>query len=164
MMRYSVTLFVLLGLMPLNLLAQQWRTEPLTPIDQRYMADQRDIIDELARRHFGRQLNGNKHNDLAVIQRLLDDGIVGSQQVSQLQAMGLILGALLKAEHGLTWIVYFDKYGRSRSLQVPGFEKEFIFPTTQISRRAEVGIKVNVRKVYAELEQSIEAIRKKPPF
>ena len=164
MSRSLLILFIVLGLMPLNLSAQQWRTEALTPIDRQYMQDQRGTIDDLARRHFGRQLNGDKHNDLAIIQRLLDDGIVGRTQVSQLQAMGLILGGLLKSEHGLNWIVYVDQHGRSRSLQVPGFAEDFIFPTTQISRKAEVGIKVNVRDVYRELEQAIVNIRNKPPF
>ena len=128
MPRYLIILLVTLGLTPLNLLAQQWRTEPLTPIDQRYMQDQHESIDDLARRHFGRQLNGSKDNDLAIMQRLLDDGIVGPAQVRPLQAIGLIMGSLLKSEYGLNWIVYFDRYGRSRSLQVPGFSKDFIFP------------------------------------
>ena len=162
MFRCTVILMVVCALLPLNALAQQWRTEPLTRIDQDYMQDQRDVIDALARRHFGRQLNGDKDNDLAVIQRLLDDGIVGRSQVRQLQAMGLILGGLLKSEHGLNWIVYHDKHGRSRSLQVPGFDEDFIFPATQISRKFEVGLDVNVREVYRELEQAIVNIRNKP--
>ena len=96
--------------------------------------------------------------------RLLDEKIVGREQVRELQAMGLILGEILKSEKGLSWIIYFDKYGRSRSLQVPGFDKEFIFPATQVSRKAEVGIKVQVREVYQRLEQAVVDIRNKPPF
>ena len=42
--------------------------------------------------------------------------------------------------------------------------EEFIFPATQISRRAEVGINVDVGKVYAELEQAVVDIRNKPPY
>lgn len=145
-------------------LVEQWRTESLSPIDQQYMREQRDRIDELARRHFGRQLNDTKANDFQVLQRLLDDGIVGPDQTLELQAMGLILGELLKSAYSLRWVVYFDQYGRSRSLQVPGKDKEFIFPATQISRKAEVGIRVDVAKVYAELEEAVTIIRNKPPF
>ena len=144
--------------------AQEWRSEPLSAIDRQYMVDQHEVIDDLARRHFGRQLNGQPDNDIAILQRLLDDGIVGKQQVSELQAMGLVLGELLKAQKGLNWVVYYDKYGRSRSLQVPGIDREFIFPITQISRLAEVGIRVDVRKVYAKLEQAVIDIRNKPPL
>lgn len=145
-------------------LAQEWRTEPLSAIDRQYMTQQTDAINDLARRHFGRHLNGTKANDLPLLQRLLDEGIVSAKQVSLLQAMGVVLGELLQREHGLVWQVYYDKLGRSRSLQVPGFEKDFIFPVTQISRRAEVGIRVDVASVYRELEQAITDIRKKPPF
>ncbi len=144
--------------------AQQWRTEAVSPITQQNMEAQRQSIDDLVRRHFGRQLNGQKDNDIALMQRLLDDGIVTSKDVRQLQAMGLVLGQILKSQKGLSWIIYIDKYGRSRALQVRGFEREFIFPVTQISRKAEVGIQVNVAEVYQELEQAIIDIRNKPPF
>lgn len=161
---YWIALCLLGALASGQVLAQQWRTEPITPIDLKYIESQHDSIDSLAGRHFGRQLNGSKENDMAIIQRLLDDGIVGGKQVRELQAMGLILGSLLKAEKGLSWIIYYDQYGRSRSLQVAGFDKEFIFPATQVSRKAEVGIRVNVREVYQELEQAVVDIRNTPPF
>lgn len=150
--------------LPLLSQAEEWTTEPLSAIDQQYMEKQRDVIDALARRHFGRQLNGSKENDLAVLQRLLDDEVVKPGQVQQLQAMGVVLGQLLKTYKGLNWVIYNDRYGRSRSLQVPGFDKDFIFPVTQISRKAEVGIKVDVGDVYEELEQAVTVIRNKPPF
>jgi len=162
MKKWMLCLLIAGSLNSSPLLAQMVRTEPVSPIDQKFMEDQRDSIDDLARRHFGRQLNGEKGNDIAIMQRLLDDNIVTAEQKSKLQAMGLILGDLLKAQYGLKWIVYFDKYGRSRSLQVPGHEKEFIFPVTQVSRKAEVGIRVSVAEVYRELEQSIQNIRTKP--
>jgi hypothetical protein len=151
-------------LVSLPLMVQAVRTEPVSPIDRKFMEDQRYSIDDLARRNFGGQLNGKKNNDFAVMQRLLDENIVTADQKTKLQAMGLILGNLLKSEYGLNWIVYFDKYGRSRSLQVPGYDRDFIFPVTQVSRKAEVGIRVNIAEVYEELEQSIVNIRNRPLF
>lgn len=143
-------------------LGQEWHTEPFSPIDRQYIAEQREAINALARSHLGRQLNGQKDNDLEILQRLLDEDVVHRNQVRLLQGMGLILGQLLKQEQDLNWIIYYDKLGRSRALQVPGFTQDFIFPATQISRLAEVGIKVDVRDVYRSLEQAVEAIRKKP--
>ena len=144
--------------------ARQWRTEDVSPITRKNMEAQRQSVDDLARRYFGRQLNGQKDNDIALMQRLLDENIVTFRDVRQLQSMGLILGQILKSQKGLSWIIYIDKYGRSKALQVRGFEQEFIFPVTQISRKAEVGIRVNVAKVYEELEQAVIDIRNKPPF
>jgi hypothetical protein len=157
-------LLITIGFFSPILMAQEWRTEPLSEIDRNYMSKQHESIDDLARRNFGRQLNGDKYNDFAVMQRLLDEGLVKPSQVKELQAMGIILGELLKSEYNLNWVVYIDRYGRSRSLQVPGINKEFIFPATQLSRKAEVGIKVQVADVYKVLEQAVVDIRNKPPF
>lgn len=143
---------------------QEWHSQPLSEVDWHYMETQHDAINDLARSHFGRSLNGEKINDIAILQRLLDDSVVGREQVSLLQAMGLILGELLKREKGLTWVAYTDQYGRSRSLQVPGIDREFIFPATRISRLVEVGAKVDVGAIYRELEQAVTDIRNKPPF
>jgi Domain of unknown function (DUF3806) len=156
-------ILIMIGLYSLSSIAQEWRTRPISPIDQQYIAKQVDSIDSLSRRYLGRQLNGRKDNDLKILQQLLDKDIVKSDQVTELQAMGIVLGRLLKEQKGLNWVIYVDKLGRSRALQVLGVD-EFIFPATQISRRAEVGIKVNVAKVYAELEKAVVDIRTKPEF
>ena len=68
------------------LMVQAVRTEPVSPIDRKFMEDQRDSIDDLARRNFGGQLNGKKNNDFAVMQRLLDENIVTADQKTKLQA------------------------------------------------------------------------------
>ena len=157
-----------LGLLLLLLSGQAFADEPrilrMTPNDLSYMASQRDALDSLARRHFGGQLNGQLSNDVAVLQRLLDEKIVAPTDIRLLQGMGMVLGDLLKSQRGLRWVIYEDKLGRSRALQVPGFEKDVIVPSTQLSRKVEVGLSVSVAAVYRELEQSITAIRNKPPF
>lgn len=165
-MRYFkiLAIMITLAMIPAEVMAGYWRAEPMSPTDRHYIKNQVASINDLAGRHFGRQINGQKSNDIKIMQRLLDEKIVRSVDVQKLQAMGIILGILLQSEYGLKWIVYVDINGRSRSLQVPNFDKEFIFPTTQISRKAEVGIKVNVAEVYKILEQSITDIRNKPPF
>lgn len=147
----------------LNSWAQAWRSEPISPLDLQYITNQYTTIDDLAKRHLGRQFKGQTENDLQILQLLLDKQIVRRGQVSQLQAMGVVLGKLLKEQKGLNWVVYVDKLGRSRALQIVGVD-EFIFPTTQISRLVEAGAKVDVAKVYAELEQAVKDIRNKPKF
>ena len=141
--------------------SQEWRLSPLSPLDQRYIDGQIERIDELARRHLGRSLQGNSDNDIRILQTLLDQGRVKGTDTELLQAMGIVLGQLLKAQQSLQWVVYEDRLGRSRALQIPGIN-EFIFPATQISRRAEVGIAVSVAGVYQELEDAVTAIRNQP--
>ncbi len=158
----QLVVVVVCTIMSSLLAAQEFRTEPLSPTDRLYIENQIASIDDIASRSFGRHLSGQKDNDIAIMQRLLDEKIVKPADVRMLQGMGILLGSLLKAEKGLNWIAYTDKYGRSRSLQVPGFTRDYIFPATQISRKAEVGLQVDVSEVYQELEQAIIAIRNRP--
>jgi len=141
--------------------AQQFRLEDITPLDRQYIDQQHQRIDDLARINIGAQLKGDRSHDLRVMQRLLDQGLITKDDRVTLQAIGIVMGALLKKEYGLNWVVYTDAVGRSRALQVPGID-EFIFPATQVSRRAEVGIKVSITKVYQELQQAVAEIKKKP--
>lgn len=138
--------------------SQQWRTEPLTRNDTMYMDEQRERVDDLIRRHFGHRLNGQKDNDIAQMQRLLDDGIVGRDDVVLLQAMGIVLGELIKSEQGLSWIIYIDKYGRSRALKIPG-QRDVLFPNTMISRRVEAGAEVDIIELYNKAIAELNRIR-----
>ena len=93
------------------------------------------------------------------MQRLLDEQVVKPEQVQTLQAMGVILGDALKEEQGLNWIVYIDKYGRSKALNIPG-QRDVVFPITMISRRYQTGAQVNIENVYQKAIASVEHIKK----
>lgn len=129
-------------------------------VDRQFMSKQISNIDDLSRRYLGRQIHGTKHNDLEVMQLLLDRRIVKAKDRMQLQAMGVILGNLISQAEKIEWVVYIDEYGRSKALEVPN-KDEVIFPITMISRRAEVGIDVDVEAIYELAIDEIERIRRK---
>jgi hypothetical protein len=139
------------------------RIDSLSQIDREFMAEQRERIDILARTHLGRQIHGDKENDLTVLQQLLDQRLVKPDEVLQLQAMGVVLGDLLSEELKMPWVVYEDKLGRSRALRL-GLTDHFLFPVTMISRRAEVGATVDVRAIYAKAVAAIEPYLPARPF
>ena len=138
--------------------SQTSRTEPLTRNDKLYMSEQRERVDDLIRRHFGSQLNGQKNNDIAQMQRLLNENIVGRNDIVLLQAMGIVLGELIKSEHRLSWIIYIDQYGRSRALQIPG-QRDVLFPNTMISRRVATGADVEINVIYNKATEELNRIR-----
>lgn len=142
---------------------EQPRTFSLSPIDREFMEEQRERIDVLARTHLGRQIRGEKENDLTVLQELLDQRLVKSDEVLLLQAMGVIMGDLLSDELKMPWVVYEDKLGRSRALRL-GLTEHYLFPITMISRRAEVGAPVDVRDVYAKAVAAMEPYLPRKPF
>ena len=135
----------------------------LGSLDHQFMQQQRNRIDELARFDLGRQLQADKSNNLGILQTLLDRGVVTADQTLELQAMGVVLGDLLAAELGMKWVIYEDKYGRSRALQL-GRSDNFLFPITMISRRVEAGAQVDVGAVYEKAVKIIEPYRTPLPF
>lgn len=139
------------------------RTYSLSAVDRDFMEEQRERIDALARTHLGRQIRGDKENDLTVLQQLLDQRLVKPDEVLLLQAMGVVLGDLLSAELKMPWVIYEDKLGRSRALRL-GLTDHYLFPITMISRRAEVGAAVDVRDVYGKAVAAIERHRAPRPF
>ena len=157
-MRLLMTL--VLALLPALAAAENFKTEAPSEMDRRFMETQIDALEEIARIKLGRQFNGTRDNDLIVMQRLLDQGLVKADETARLQGMGMILGEILRKEKGLYWTIYIDKLGRSRALEIPG-KREFVFPVTMISRRVEAGVDVNVRQVYTNAIEIIEEIQDK---
>lgn len=131
------------------------RISQLSVIDRDFMEDQRQAVDERARGALGRQIRGEKDNDLDVLQQLLDRRLVQPDETVLLQGMGVVMGDLLAAELGMDWVIYEDKLGRSRALRF-GLGEHYLYPVTMISRRYEVGATVDVRAIY---DKSVELIR-----
>jgi Domain of unknown function (DUF3806) len=145
-------------------LAQQpARVSELTYLDKQYMDQQRAILADLVATNFGRRFNGDKHNDLELLQRLLDQRLVRADQTRELQAMGVIMGDLLAVELGMHWVVYEDRIGRSRALRYRESD-EYLFPITMISRRREAGNDTPVTVIYQKAYDIIAPLRTPRPF
>ena len=63
---------------------------------------------------------------------------------------------LLAAELSMRWVIYEDKYGRSRALRL-GDTDNYLFPVTMISRRREAANLESVEFIYDKAYSSIEA-------
>ena len=90
------------------------RISELSYLDRQFMTQQRNLLEELTTRHFGRRFNGLQDNDLELLQLLLDRELVRPEQTRELQAMGVVMGDLLAADLDLRWVVYQDQLGRRR--------------------------------------------------
>ena len=135
----------------------------LSTLDEQYMRSQRNLIDDLIRRQLGGLLTGASTNDIAILQRLLDECIINGNQRRELQAMGIILGDLLAAELGMNWVVYEDNLGRSRALRLAETDN-FLFPVTMISRRREVGNTTPIQAIFDKAVITIEPLIPALPF
>lgn len=159
--RYLLPLLILLTV-PVAAQDRVWVSE-LSPLDRQYMIQQRASIEDIARRHLGHGFGGQKERDLDLLQRLLDRGLVGSDQTGELQAMGMILGDLLADELGMHWVIYEDKLGRSRALRYRETDN-YLFPMTMISRRQEAANQTPVEDIYQRAVAAITPHRTPLPF
>ena len=135
-------------------------SEP-SKLDLQYMLQQRRYLSDLTERHYGQGFIGNRDADLALLQRLLDDGLVTGTQA--LQAMGVIMGDLLAEEYRLHWVIYEDQLGRSRALRYRETDN-YLFPITMISRRREVDNQTPVTEIYDKAAAEIGAAIPPLPF
>ena len=132
---------------------------PFNQADEKYLQQGRERINEMTRRHFGSALQQQRAHDIILMQRLLDSKLVNAKDRRLLQDMGIILGDLLLQQFNLRWVVYADQYGPSRALQLKHSEN-FLFPITMISRRAEVGVAVDIAELYNKAVEKIAAYKK----
>ena len=164
-MRLLLPLMLLFGLAHGSAVMAQEELEisELSPLDNDYMTQQRNLLQELASRHLGRSFSGDRDRDLALLQTLLDKELVRADEVRELQAMGVILGDLLARELDMHWVVYEDNLGRSRALRYRQTDN-YLFPVTMISRRREAGNTTSVRDIYHRAYATIDAARDPLPF
>ena len=137
-------------------------SEP-SSLDRQFMAAQRALLQDLAKRNVGKGFNGSKENDLELLQLLLDRRLVNDDDTRELQAMGIVMGDLLATELDLHWVIYEDAVGRSRALRYRDSE-EYLFPVTMISRRREADNRTPVAVIYDKAYAIMAAAKPPLPF
>lgn len=135
----------------------------LSKLDREFMAQQVQLLQDLAATKLGRRFSGDRDRDLDLLQTLLDRQLVRSNQVRELQAMGVVMGNLLAAELEMHWVIYEDKQGRSRALRYKNSDN-YLFPITMIARRREVGNQTPVIDIYQKAYEIIDRSRPTLPF
>jgi hypothetical protein len=132
--------------------------QPLAAGDRRKLERQRGIVDVLARRRVGTPRRGGAIGDLRLLQSLVDDRVLSTDQSYELQALGVVLGDVMAEQLDLSWVVVDDQYGRTRALQY-GSHEDVFFPVTMISRRYEKNIPVDVDELYRKVESDVARLR-----
>lgn len=128
----------------------------LTEADRRGLRAMRERAAALARRHVGSVPRGVPF-DLSIVQEILEQAQLAASDTSDLKALGVVMGDVLAAQHGMRWVKVADQYGRTAALRYRSDEHLF-FPITWISKRVEAGVDVDVMALYGDLEAVIRRI------
>jgi Domain of unknown function (DUF3806) len=105
----------------------------------------------------GEDLDGSR-GDLALIQRVLDQGLVEPEATYTLQALGLAFGrAFLNEYPDYDWWMVEDEHGRDPAIRY----KEttlLVFPMTMISKRVEDGEPFEVSELFDGLAKQLSEL------
>jgi hypothetical protein len=131
------------------------RFAALSGADRDILRTQRNVVDELSRRHVGSTLTVGGLEDLRILQRLIDLEVLKPDQTFELQALGVALGDVMAEQFGMKWVAVQDEYGRSRGLRL-GETQVVLFPVTMISKRIELDVDFTVDELYRKSRRTIE--------
>lgn len=133
-------------------------------MDKNKMEQEIASVTELTQSKLGISLRKDL-SDLQTLQRIVDSKLVEEDDYDTQQAMGVVIGNVLLADfpHTLEWKVFKDKLGRSRAICAKNTQ-QCIFPVTMLSRRMELGIQPNVRKLYDDAVNSMSAYLPQMPY
>ena len=99
-------------------------------------------------------LDGSR-NDLELIQRVLDQGLVEPEATYTLQALGLAFGRTFLNEFpDYDWWMVEDEYGRDPAIRYKETSL-LVFPMTMISKRVEDGEEINVLELFDGLAKQL---------
>ena len=102
-------------------------------------------------------LNGMK-DDLCLIQRVLDSGVIDPESEYTIQALGLAFGKVfVNCEPDYDWWMISDEYGRDPAIRYLQSTLTF-HPQDILLKRIEQGEKVDVSALYEGLRSQLQAI------
>lgn len=107
------------------------------------LEQQRDVVVAAAKQRYGTTAFTKTKADLAVLQRLLDDGVFTKTQTYELQCLGVVFGDVLASELPLRWMMVTDEYGIDPTLRYKDTTIQ-VNALTMLSKRVERGENVDV--------------------
>ncbi len=124
-------------------------------LNEQFLIKQRNRVEAVSRRHFGKSLEVGKRN-IPILQRIVNEELIPKEDKMELQALGVLLGdAFVEYDKTLAWQVYEDIDGKSHAVCITDTE-HCLFPVTMLSRRIEAGATVNVQHIY---EKGLDIIK-----
>ena len=145
------------------------KVEELNWLNYNFLNKQRKRADDLTREHYGKRIrtveyNENTLENIALLQRLVNDKVIEADDKLTLQSLGVVMGDIYVDQvKSLEWKVYEDDLGKSHAVCVAN-TKHCIFPMTMLSRRMQVGLQPDVQVVYQKGLDAVWDYLPKLPF
>ena len=133
-------------------------SEP-TAEDQRYLEEAELYVLRLLRENYGTPSLTRTQDDLAKIQRLFEDQIIGPKDISAGACAGVVLGNVFTATTSMEWKRVADETFGDRIAIYSSQIAWTLYPIEMIPKRLEDGRAIDVLALYLDLTTSLN-IRK----
>ena len=128
-------------------------------VGQRFVMDRsRRTIKDLLARYIGTTQLLSNETDLNRFQVLIDRKAIRSGDVETWQALGVVFGDVLVAQHGLHWVMFEDELGASKALRWQESDN-FVFPVTMFSKRVQFNEAIDVMAIFKRISADVEAFK-----
>jgi hypothetical protein len=128
-----------------------------TPEDLHAKVEQTALVAAAVRSRYGLELKRTEE-DLAVLQRLVDDKAFSVRQTYEWQCVGIALGEVFASQTPLRWVIVEDELGRDMALEYPG-TTVLVYPRTMVSKRVEQGRDIPLRALYIATRDQAESMK-----
>jgi Domain of unknown function (DUF3806) len=139
---------------------QAQRITTPTEIDQKRLRDQRAVVEKFIADENSRQKYQTAAGKLGTIQAILQSNALKSNQIYELQCLGVVLGDAFVQDLKMEWVMVDDDQGRDPAVRLPG-TTVIAFPLTMISKRVEGGEKVDVFDLFNGIAAQTEEAQRR---
>jgi hypothetical protein len=130
----------------------------LSPEQEQRLDKQRDLVLSTVRSRYGTVRLTRTKDDLAVLQRLVDDRVFTKEQTFELQSLGVAFGDVLASELGLHRELVTDDYGTDPVLR-SGTAQVQVAALSMISKRVEDGKQVELHDLLDGVRDTLKEMK-----
>lgn len=131
------------------------RVSPLSGPEWAVLREQVATTQAVLRKRYGGTLTQGL-DDLALIQRLVDDKVYDDTDVEQLRCMGAVVGNVLVKELGFEWKMVEDERGTEAALERKGPKRTvMIHPLRLITGRVAANLPFEVAQIYRDAKADV---------
>jgi hypothetical protein len=139
---------------------EAYAVEPTySELDAGWSADfaaKRAFVASLVEKQYKYRLTGTRQ-DLAVLQRIVDDHLIKVSDTTKLQALGVVFGDITAPDINAEWKQVKDEYGESPVLKIRG-RRAAIGALTIVSKRIEDQGTVNIVALHDNLVSDVKRL------
>lgn len=136
---------------------------PVTEADRNRISAQVNTVLAMLHPKYGDVQLCHTEDDLRLLQRLQEDGVLQAGEEKTLEAVGIVFGQILAARTSLRWVTLEWQGERVLALNYPN-TTVIVFPGSMIAKRINRGERVEFTSFFASVVAQVEQMKDDPEY